>query len=138
MAKLDSSEAAPSPTPVFSRIGGGHHRKSSSLIPMNSKGSVGSLRRMGVTISAEARKGLGLCGTLGGSTEPEVDPEDPDSDIPDELQVILAGNSDEDITQPLNDTLSYRAPPSPGSPPKTALPLPEPREEEEGRDLQKD
>ncbi|KAH9896427.1 hypothetical protein C8Q73DRAFT_788785 [Cubamyces lactineus] len=124
MEKLESSSAAPSPTPVFSRVGG-HHRKSSSLIPMNSKGSVGSLRRMGVPISAEARKGLGLCGTLGGSTEPEVDPEDPDSDIPDELQVILSGNSDDDMTQPLDDTLSFKAPSSPGSPPKTALPLPE-------------
>ncbi|KAI0666503.1 hypothetical protein C8Q78DRAFT_984185 [Trametes maxima] len=123
MAKLESTEVAPSPTPVFSRIGG-HHRKSSSLIPMNSKGSVGSLRRMGVPMSAEARKGLGLCGTLGGSTEPDVDPEDPDSDIPDELQVILSGQSDDDMTQPLNDTLSFR-PPSPGSPPKTALPLPD-------------
>ncbi|KAI0354136.1 hypothetical protein OH77DRAFT_1405859 [Trametes cingulata] len=133
MAKLDSSEAAPSPspTPVFSKIGAGsgHHRKSSSLIPMNSKGSVGSLRRMGVPISAEARKGLGLCGTLGGSTEPDVDPEDPDSDIPDELQVILSGQSDDDMTRPLDDTLSFRPPPSPGSPPQTALPLPETQNE---------
>ncbi|OSC98903.1 hypothetical protein PYCCODRAFT_1470720 [Trametes coccinea BRFM310] len=123
MEKLDKTEVAPSPTPVFSRIGG-HHRKSSSLIPMNSKGSVGSLRRMGVPISAEARKGLGLCGTLGGSTEPDVDPEDPDSDIPDELQVILSGQSDDDMTRPLDDTLSFRPPPSPGSPPQAALPLP--------------
>ncbi|KAI9060404.1 hypothetical protein FKP32DRAFT_1595485 [Trametes sanguinea] len=124
MEKLDKTEAAPSPTPVFSRVGG-HHRKSSSLIPMNSKGSVGSLRRMGVPISAEARKGLGLCGTLGGSTEPDVDPEDPDSDIPDELQVILSGQSDDDMTRPLDDTLSFRPPPSPGSPPQAALPLPD-------------
>ncbi|KAI0653383.1 hypothetical protein C8Q70DRAFT_1059376 [Cubamyces menziesii] len=124
MEKLESSSVAPSPTPVFSRVGG-HHRKSSSLIPMNSKCSVGSLRRMGVPFSAEARKGLGLCGTLGGSTEPEVDPEDPDSDIPDELQVIVSGHSDDDMTQPLDDTLSFKAPPSPGSPPNAALPVSE-------------
>ena len=116
-----------SPTPVFSRAGG-QLRKGSSLVPMNSKGSVGSLRRMGVPITAEGRKGLGLAGTLGGSTEPEVDPEDPDSDIPDELQVILSGQSDDDMTRPLSpfeDTLSFRPPPSPGSPPKSALPTPE-------------
>ncbi|KAI0635339.1 hypothetical protein C8Q77DRAFT_1054820 [Trametes polyzona] len=129
MAKLESTEVAGSPTPVFSRIGG-HHRKSSSLIPMNSKGSVGSLRRMGVPITAEGRKALGLSGTLGGSTEPDVDPEDPDSDIPDELQVILSGQSDDDMTGQLDDTLSFRPPPSPGSPPKTALPLPEPKSHE--------
>ncbi|KAI0692931.1 hypothetical protein C8T65DRAFT_711302 [Cerioporus squamosus] len=124
----DDGEAQPSPTPVFSRVGG-HARKVSQLVPMNSKGSMGSLRRMGVPITKEARKGLGLCGTLGGSTEPEVDPEDPDSDIPDELQVILSGQSDEEFTRPLtpfDDTLSFRPPPSPGSPPKTALPVPEP------------
>ncbi|KAI0828480.1 hypothetical protein BC628DRAFT_1316551 [Trametes gibbosa] len=122
MAKLESTDFASSPTPVFSRAG--HHRKSSSLIPMNSKGSVGSLRRMGVRISPEARKGLGMTGTLGGSTEPDVDPEDPDSDIPDELQVILSGHSDDDMTHPLDDTLSFKLP-SPGSPPKPALPLSE-------------
>lgn len=49
---------------------------------------------------------------MGGSTEPVVDPEDPDSDIPDELQVILAGQSDEDA----NDTLSFRHISPPRSP----------------------
>lgn len=70
---------------------------------------------MGVPISAEARKGFGLCATLGGSTEPEVDPEDPDSDVADELQVILSGHPADDMTQPLDDTLLFMAPPSPGS-----------------------
>ena len=119
-------EAQPSPTPVFSRVGG-HVRKGSSLVPMNSKGSVGSLRRMGRSMTPEARKGLGLSGTLGGSTEPDVDPEDPDSDIPDELQVILSGQSDDEMSRPLtpfDDTLSFRPLPSPGSPPKTSLPVP--------------
>ncbi|RPD56493.1 hypothetical protein L226DRAFT_550932 [Lentinus tigrinus ALCF2SS1-7] len=127
----DEDVSHPSPTPVFSRVGG-HARKGSQLVPMNSKGSMGSLRRMGVPMTTEARKGLGLCGTLGGSTEPDVDPEDPDSDIPDELQVILSGQSDEEFTRPLtpfDDTLSFRPPPSPGSPPNAALPVPEPEEE---------
>ncbi|KAI8973078.1 hypothetical protein BD414DRAFT_447875 [Trametes punicea] len=127
MEKLDNSEPAPSPTPMLSRVGR-HHRKSSSLIPMNSKGSVSSLRRMGAPISAEARKGLGLRGTLGGSPEPDVDPEDADSDIPDELQVILSGHSDDDMTRPLDDTLSFR--PSPDSPPPTTLPLPDGKAQE--------
>ena len=120
-------ETQPSPTPVFSRVGG-PLRKGSALVPMNSKGSVGSLRRMGVPLTAEARKGLGLCGTLGSSTEPEVDPEDPDSDIPDELQVILSGQSDDEVTRPISpfdDTLSFRPSPPPGSPPKMALPTPD-------------
>ncbi|PIL26963.1 hypothetical protein GSI_10101 [Ganoderma sinense ZZ0214-1] len=122
-------EVQPSPTPVFSRVGR-HHRKSSSLVPMNSKGSQGSLRRMGMPLTAEARKGLGLCGTLGSSTEPDVDLEDPDSDIPDELQVILSGQSDDENPRPLSpfdDTMSFKPPSSPGSPPKTALPVPEER-----------
>ncbi|OJT03399.1 hypothetical protein TRAPUB_5997 [Trametes pubescens] len=101
----------------------GHHRKSSSLIPMNSNGSVGSLHRMGIPMTAEARKGLGLCAG--------VDPEDPDSDIPLELQVILSGQFDDDMSRPLDDTLSFRAPPSPGLPPKTALPLPQTEAESE-------
>ncbi|KAH9913689.1 uncharacterized protein BXZ73DRAFT_81864 [Epithele typhae] len=126
----EDSPMHPSPTPVFSRAhGAGHVRRGSSLVPMNSKGSVGSLRRMGVQLTSETRKVLGMGGTLGGSTEPSVDPEDPDSDIPDELQVILSGQSDEEgATRPLtpfDDTLSFRPPPSPGSPPKSALPTPD-------------
>ena len=134
LSNEDEGEAHPSPTPVFSRVGG-HARKSSSLVPMNSKGSMGSLRRMGVPMTTEARKGLGLCGTLGGSTEPDVDPEDPDSDIPDELQLILSGQSDDEFTRPLtpfDDTLSFRPSLSPGSPPKEALPTPNSNEEAHG------
>ncbi len=133
---VGEDEQQPSPTPVFSRVG--QRARKASLVPMNSKGSVDSLRRMGVLMTTEARKGLGLCGTLGGSTEPDVDPEDPDSDIPDELQVILSGQSDEEFTRPLSpfdDTLSFRPPPSPGSPPKTALPVPEPVLDEQREEL---
>lgn len=53
---------------------------------------------------------------LGGSTEPDVDPEDPNSDIPDELPVILSGQSDGEMSRPLtafDDTLPFRPPGSP-------------------------
>ncbi|KAI0746236.1 hypothetical protein C8Q80DRAFT_1271161 [Daedaleopsis nitida] len=136
--KERAGEEEPSPTPVFSRVGM-HIRKGSALVPMNSKGSMRSLRRLGLStstsaasetgagISPAARKTLGLSGTLGGSTEPDVDPEDPDSDIPDELQVILSGQSDGELSRPLtpfDDTLSFRPLPPPGSPPQIALPTP--------------
>lgn len=52
----------------------------------------------GMPIPPEAKRVLGLSGTMGGSSgynHQEVDVDDPDSDIPDELQVILSGNSDE-------------------------------------------
>ncbi|OBZ78003.1 hypothetical protein A0H81_01654 [Grifola frondosa] len=112
-------EPSSCPSPVFSRIGG-HVRKSSSLIPISDNES----RRksdQSMPLSREAKQGLGLCGTLGRSTEPPVDTEDPDSDIPNELQDILTSQADD-------DTLSYKPlqnPPSPGSPPALPLPLPE-------------
>ncbi|KAI0915304.1 hypothetical protein AcV5_003809 [Taiwanofungus camphoratus] len=87
-----------------------------------------SLDNSGIPISPEARKGLGLTGTMGGSpsTEPPVDPEDPDSDIPDELQVILSGQSDEECTKCLDDTLSFRGLSAPSSPVESPeLPLPQ-------------
>ncbi|CCM05311.1 uncharacterized protein FIBRA_07525 [Fibroporia radiculosa] len=115
----DENDAAPSPTPVF-RISTNKSQK--------------SLRKStnhGMPILPEARKGLGLTGTLGGpmSSEPPVDPEDPDSDIPDELQVILSGQSDDDCTRRLDDTLSSRhssSPSSPISPLEVSFPYPLP------------
>lgn len=122
-----------SPTPVFKR-NGKHVRKGSSLATMSTKVSDLSLRKHAsknvVQISPEARKGLGLAGTLGGraSNEPQVDPEDPDSDIPNELQVIIAGQSDDDCTRRLGESLSRcSTPASPLSPPAFTFPkaLPE-------------
>ncbi|EPQ51625.1 hypothetical protein GLOTRDRAFT_117955 [Gloeophyllum trabeum ATCC 11539] len=82
-------------------------------------------------IPREARRGLGLMGTMGGSTTStmDVDPEDPDSDIPDELQILLAGNyeSDENDTVPFPINVSQDLPPSPGLPPESPLPEPTPR-----------
>ncbi|KIY52945.1 hypothetical protein FISHEDRAFT_69402 [Fistulina hepatica ATCC 64428] len=78
--------------------------------------------------SHETRRILGLSGTMGGSevsayADPDLDVSDPDSDIPDELQVILSHS-------PGDDTLSFPAsavPSSlpPTSPPAEPLPTPE-------------
>lgn len=52
-----------------------------------------SLNEGSMLLAWEAKKGLSLTGTLGGSasTEASVDAEDPDSDISDKLQVVIAG-----------------------------------------------
>ncbi|KAI6028122.1 hypothetical protein EDC04DRAFT_164044 [Pisolithus marmoratus] len=109
-------------SPVFKKAQG-HARKQSSLVP--DQDQTGSL-----PIPPEARRNLGLTGTMGGSVgimaEQEFDASDPDSDIPDELQVILS-NSD----QELDDTMSFNPnashPPlrSPGLPPELPLPVPD-------------
>ncbi|KAI0938313.1 hypothetical protein AcV5_000019 [Taiwanofungus camphoratus] len=124
-------ESVPSPTPVFKRSTGDVGR-GSSLVAIKGKINQRSLRKSldnsGIPISPEARKGLGLTGTMGGSpsTEPPVDPEDSDSDIPDELQVILSGQSDEECTKCLDDTLSFRGLSAPSSPVESPeLPLPQ-------------
>lgn len=75
-------------------------------------------------MSKEAQKDLGLARTLGGSMNSwnlhqSMDLDDPDSDIPNELQVILT----EDTLTALPQSLSLR-PPSPGLPPESPLPTP--------------
>ena len=45
---------------------------------------------------SETKIELGLRGTMGSTSLPDVNPEDPDSDIPQELQFILT--SDEEHT----------------------------------------
>ncbi|EED82544.1 predicted protein [Postia placenta Mad-698-R] len=119
---------APSPTPVFRRSTG-HVRKPSSLIGIETKQSQKCMsdKNSAFTISPEARRGLGLRGTMGGdsSAEPPMDPEDPDSDIPDELQVILSGQSDDDCTRRLDvgrSSCRESAPPSPISPSDISFP----------------
>ncbi|KAI6017029.1 hypothetical protein EDC04DRAFT_2944706 [Pisolithus marmoratus] len=108
-------------SPVFKKAQG-HARKQSSLVPDQDQTS-------GLPIPPEARCNLGLTGTMGGSVgtmaEQEFDASDPDSDIPDELQVILS-NSD----QELNDTMSFNPNtphpplPSPRLPLELLLPVP--------------
>ena len=58
-------------------------------------------------------------GFIGGTAEQEFDASNPDSDVPDELQVILS-NSDQE------DTLSFDPPTlrAPGLPPEMPLPVP--------------
>ncbi|KAL1747929.1 hypothetical protein HDZ31DRAFT_60801 [Schizophyllum fasciatum] len=83
-------------------------------------------------ITSETKRVLGMSGTMGGSDTSaykpeEMDGSDPDSDIPEELQVILHNSDNE-----MDDTMSFPAghskpPPSPGLPPE--LPLPPPAEE---------
>ncbi|KAL4064764.1 hypothetical protein V8B97DRAFT_2010772 [Scleroderma yunnanense] len=115
------SPSSVSASPVFKRAQG-HVRKSSSLVPIQNQDN-------SLPIPPEARRNLGLTGTMGGSigstADQEFDASDPDSDIPDELQVILS-NSDQEV----DDTLSFDPKllhlplPSPGLPPEVPLPIP--------------
>jgi hypothetical protein len=50
-------------------------------------------------MASETKVELGLRGTMGSTSLPDVDPDDPDSDIPMELQFILT--SDEEHTDNL-------------------------------------
>ena len=79
--------------------------------------------RIGMPMSKEVQKDLGLAGTLGRSMSlrdpnQSVVLNEPDSDIPNELQVIIAG--EDKLTSPSH---SHR-PPSPGLPPRSPLPIP--------------
>lgn len=90
----------PSPSPSNAFRKGHRHARAASKASILS-----ALCDTGTPVSFETIKTLGLTGTLGGP-EPDIDPEDPDSDIPEELQDILADQSDEDTTQQFNDTTS--------------------------------
>lgn len=92
----------------------------------------------GATLSPESLKNLGLTGTLGGP-EPDVDDDDPDSDIPDELQAIMSGQSDDETTQSFEHLLTYKPrsrAPSPGMPPMAALPSPQDETKSESEEQQ--
>ena len=124
---------SPLPSPVFKKADGySHARKRSSLAPSELRASGGST---GLPIPPESKRVLGLGGTMGDSVtdayyDPALNMEEPDSDIPDELQVILAGQSDEeggrylDDTVELGDVADRSPPPSPGFPPSEPLPTP--------------
>ncbi|KAL0568726.1 hypothetical protein V5O48_013256 [Marasmius crinis-equi] len=95
----------------------GHARNRSSLLS-SQMGSQGSIPEEDYTTSRPlapgAKRMLGMKGTMGGSdvsayAADDIDVSDPDSDIPDELQNILASQSDHER----EDTLSFRPPPSP-------------------------
>ncbi|KAH9029382.1 hypothetical protein EDB84DRAFT_1439362 [Lactarius hengduanensis] len=104
-----------------------------SLRAKESERSVGS-EGTGILMSSEARKNLGLAGTLGGSTSSRnpdlsLEPDNPDSDIPNELQDILTGGNAERLDDS-EDTIVFplapfpHLPPSPGLPPECPLPTP--------------
>lgn len=127
---LNDVNASPTPSPVF-KCAHGHARKRSSLVPADLKNSQGSLWKTtgspSMPIPPEAKRVLGLAGTMGGSVTschaaPELDANDPDSDIPDELQFILSGQSDEESMRSLDDTLSFRPDAPKTSPPSLGLP----------------
>jgi serine/arginine repetitive matrix protein 2 len=79
----------PAPAPVFSRS---HSRNKSSLE---------SNKLFFIPMASETKVELGLRGTMGSASFPDVDFEDPDSDIPRELQFILTSNEEH------ADTLSF-------------------------------
>ncbi|KAG1727136.1 hypothetical protein EDB19DRAFT_1914356 [Suillus lakei] len=132
-----SSRASLGTSPVFKKARG-HERKPSSLAPMEhahlqlrcdvSDDIPKPLDSPSLLILPDARRNLGLAGTLGGSVgEQELDASDPDSDIPDELQVILS-NSDHEADDTLsfhpNPMIAHPPLPSPGLPPEMPLPSP--------------
>ncbi|KIK67170.1 hypothetical protein GYMLUDRAFT_69362 [Collybiopsis luxurians FD-317 M1] len=102
--------------PVF-RPTHGHTRNRSSLLSNQSSGSQDNNIEEDFTASRPlapgARRQLGMKGTMGGSdvsayAVDELDASDPDSDIPDELQVILATKSPRGSVHSVEDTLSFR------------------------------
>ncbi|KAF9235707.1 hypothetical protein BU15DRAFT_89481 [Melanogaster broomeanus] len=123
------SHGSLSASPVF-RKAHGHARKRSSLVPIECLQPTAHpdkcLDSPSLPIPPEARRNLGLGGTMGGSlgsnAEQEYDASDPDSDIPDELQVILS-NSDQEFedTMSLDPNAVYQ----PGLPPESPLPIPD-------------
>ena len=123
MDEDEDEDPAPTPTRVSNRSSS-RTRPESLGSTVGRTGSVFSLRSMynaqGIPISPEAMRGLGLAGTMGSAIELQVDPEDPDSDIPNELQEILAEQSDEENT----DLVSLHHSLRPLSPPPVDIPLP--------------
>ena len=86
------SSDAPAPAPVFSRR---HSRNQSSL---------DSTKLFCIPMASETKVELGLRGTMGSTSLPDVDLEEPDSDIPKELQFLLTSNEDEGETLSFNES----------------------------------
>lgn len=117
-SKTDSRGSL-SVSPVFKKAQG-HARKRSLLV------SQAVLNGYSLPILPEVRRNLGLAGTMGGSVgsvaEQNYDGSDPDSDIPDELQVILS-NSDQEDTISFDRRPAHPSLASPGLPPEIPLPV---------------
>ena len=86
------SSGGPTHVPVFSLS---HSRNKSSLDGNN---------LFGIQMTSEPRVELGSRGTMGSTSLLDADPEDPDSEIPQELQFTLMGNEEH------TDTLSFTEP----------------------------
>ena len=111
-------------------------RKVMSTLSLRAKESEWSVSSedTGMLMSNEARKDLGLGGTLGGSMgsrnpDLSLESDNPNSDIPNELQDILTGGNAEcldglDDTVPFSPAALVHLPPSPGLPPVSPLPTP--------------
>ncbi|KAI0077491.1 hypothetical protein K474DRAFT_1077009 [Panus rudis PR-1116 ss-1] len=106
--------AAPSPTPAAKAKrasgGTGHIRSGSLVSAIGRKESKFSIRDANLFIDPEARHSLAMSGTLGEVEEnaSPLDPEDPDSDVPDELHEILGAKGDEEFIRHFEDTISFR------------------------------
>ena len=90
------------PTSTFGRRPNKISRNGPALAPVfgrshsRNKSSLDSSRLFGIPMLSETKVELGLRGTMGSTSLSDVDPEDPDSDIPQELQFMLT--SDEEHT----------------------------------------
>ncbi|KAJ3908042.1 hypothetical protein F5879DRAFT_794348 [Lentinula edodes] len=111
--------------PVFKPTHGHNRNRSSLLSSQPGGGSQGSIPEENFTtsrpLSVEARRQLGMKGTMGGSdvsayAVDDLDTSDPDSDIPDELQVILANQSPRTSVHSIEDHTSFRSLDSPDAP----------------------
>lgn len=80
--KISRHPPASSDAPVFSRS---HSRNKSSL---------DSNKLFSIPMASETKVDLGLRGTMGSAGLPDIDLEEPDSDIPMELQFILTSNEE--------------------------------------------
>ncbi|KAJ3769941.1 hypothetical protein FB446DRAFT_766043 [Lentinula raphanica] len=108
--------------PVFKPTHGHARNRSSLLSSQRSRGSQGSIPEDNFTssrpLSFEARRQLGMKGTMGGSdvsayAVDDLDASDPDSDIPDELQVILAKQSPRTSLQSIEQGPMLNSPDAP-------------------------
>ncbi|KAG2365179.1 hypothetical protein BDR07DRAFT_1470529 [Suillus spraguei] len=131
-----SSRASLGADPVFKKATG-HERKPSSLMSMehahlqlrcDTTDDISKLLDSpSLLILPDARRNLGLAGTLGRSVGgQELDVTDPEFNIADESQAILSSSDHEgDDTLSFNPNLTIAHPPlpSPGLPPEMPLPL---------------
>ncbi|KAJ3980260.1 hypothetical protein F5890DRAFT_1557848 [Lentinula detonsa] len=139
-SSISSLDDIHSRSPVF-RPTRGHTRNRSSLLSSQpGGGSQGSISEEDFTysrpLSVEARRQLGMKGTMGGSDVSayavgELDASDPDSDIPDELQVILANQSPRTSLHSIEHSTAFEPLNLPDAPQDVSSSIPDPEYESE-------